>query len=183
MLTECMSRQVVCPMVSYRLKETIWPTQIFLFSITEQTSCSLREKRIEHCLTLGRWQGPPHINKVKQCEIVLSFTISLFIQSRKWRQLVYCICLGTKKSLWLKCLPYHEVIRQRSLIKTHRTFVKVTAPGHKVYSTNQTNTHCESNTQRLYYCVCVHWCDRHGACCLCVGAQKDPLDRQRKSRR
>ena len=29
----------------------------------------------EHCLKLERWQGPPHINKVKQCEIVLSFNI------------------------------------------------------------------------------------------------------------
>ena len=32
----------------------------------------------EHCLTLERWQGPPHINKVKQYKIAL-FKVSLFI--------------------------------------------------------------------------------------------------------
>ena len=32
------------------------------------------------CVKLERWQGPPHINKVKQYEIVLSFKVSLFIQ-------------------------------------------------------------------------------------------------------
>ena len=32
----------------------------------------------EHCLKLERWQGPPHINKVKQCETVLSLKVSLF---------------------------------------------------------------------------------------------------------
>ena len=31
----------------------------------------------EHCLKLERWQGPPHINKVKQYEIVLSCKVSL----------------------------------------------------------------------------------------------------------
>ena len=31
------------------------------------------ENRIpEHCLKLDRWQGPPHVNKGKQYEIVLS---------------------------------------------------------------------------------------------------------------
>ena len=34
----------------------------------------------EHCLMLERWQGPPHINKVKQCEMLSSFKVSLFIQ-------------------------------------------------------------------------------------------------------
>ena len=34
----------------------------------------------EHCLKLERWQGPPHINKVKRYETVLSFKDSLFIQ-------------------------------------------------------------------------------------------------------
>ena len=35
----------------------------------------------EHCLKLERWQGPPHVNKVKQYEIVLSFHVFQFIQS------------------------------------------------------------------------------------------------------
>ena len=48
---------------------------------TAQTSCSQKEKRsLEHCLKLERWQGPPHINKIKQYEIVLNFKVSLFIQ-------------------------------------------------------------------------------------------------------
>ena len=33
----------------------------------------------EHCLKLYWWQGPPHKNKVKQYEIVVSFKVSLFI--------------------------------------------------------------------------------------------------------
>ena len=35
----------------------------------------------EHCLKLETCQGPPHINKVKQCGTELSFNVSLFIQS------------------------------------------------------------------------------------------------------
>ena len=34
----------------------------------------------EDCLKLERWQGPPHVNKAKQHETVLSFKVSLFIQ-------------------------------------------------------------------------------------------------------
>ena len=44
------------------------------------TSCSQRKTRPQqYCLKLERWQGPPHINKVKQYEIVLSFRVSLCI--------------------------------------------------------------------------------------------------------
>ena len=39
---------------------------------------SEENKVLEHCLKLESWQGPPHINKVKQYEIVSSF--SLYIQ-------------------------------------------------------------------------------------------------------
>ena len=38
--------------------------------------------------TVERWQGPPHINKVKQYEIVLSFQVILFIQPWERRELV-----------------------------------------------------------------------------------------------
>ena len=35
------------------------------------TSCSQRKRKSpEHCLKLERWQGPPHVHKVKQHEIV-----------------------------------------------------------------------------------------------------------------
>ena len=50
-----------------------------------------------------RWQGPPNINKLKQYETVLSFKVSLFIQfmqSRKWRERVYQVCLHVKISQW-----------------------------------------------------------------------------------
>ena len=30
-------------------------------------------KILEHCLELERWQGPPHVHKVKHYEIVLFF--------------------------------------------------------------------------------------------------------------
>ena len=46
-----------------------------------------------------RCQGPPHINKVKQYEIGLSFVVSLFIQiiqSWKQRKFVYLVCLNIK---------------------------------------------------------------------------------------
>ena len=37
---------------------------MFIYHITEQTSCSRREIRSpEHCLKIERWQGPPDINK------------------------------------------------------------------------------------------------------------------------
>ena len=40
-----------------------------------------QEKRSpEHCLKLERWQGPPHINKVKQYKTLLHLFIQ-FIQS------------------------------------------------------------------------------------------------------
>ena len=41
---------------------------------------SERTKVPQHCWKLERWQGPPHINKVKQHEIVLSFKVRLLIQ-------------------------------------------------------------------------------------------------------
>ena len=41
---------------------------------------SEEDKVPEHCLKLGKWRGPPHINKVKQYAVVPSFKVSLFIQ-------------------------------------------------------------------------------------------------------
>ena len=52
------------------------------FSLSEKTSCCQGKIRSpEHCLKLESWRGPPHRNKFKQYEIVLSFKVSLFIQS------------------------------------------------------------------------------------------------------
>ena len=45
-----------------------------------------------------RWQGPPHINKVKQYEIVFSFKVSLFIHFiHSWtqREFVYLVCIDS----------------------------------------------------------------------------------------
>ena len=48
----------------------------------------------EHCLKLYWWQGPPHKNKVKQYEIVVSFKVSLFIHVlyRHENKRVYFVC-------------------------------------------------------------------------------------------
>ena len=43
------------------------------------------------------WQGPPNTNQVKQCEIVLSFKVSRFIQLWKQSESVYLVCLGIKR--------------------------------------------------------------------------------------
>ena len=48
-------------------------------------------KVLEHCLKLEKWQGPPHINRVKHYRLS-SFKVSLFIQfiqPRKQKELVY----------------------------------------------------------------------------------------------
>ena len=46
----------------------------------------------EHCLKLERWQGLPHLDKVKQYEIVLAFKVILFIrfiQSWTWEKVCF----------------------------------------------------------------------------------------------
>ena len=48
----------------------------------------------EHCLKLKGWQGPPHVNEVKRCEIVLSFK-SWFIEFQSVKMFLF----------WLKVLP------------------------------------------------------------------------------
>ena len=50
----------------YNINEVIIQTQKYLVLSEEN-------KVPEHCLKVERWQGPPHINKVKQYETVLSF--------------------------------------------------------------------------------------------------------------
>ena len=59
----------------YSINEVIIQTQNFFF----HNCCSETKTRApEYFLKLERWQGPPHINKVKKYEIVLSFKVSLF---------------------------------------------------------------------------------------------------------
>ena len=63
-----------------------------IVSISWWTSCSQRKKGSSgRCLKLIRWQGPPNINKLT--EIVLSFRVTLFIQSFKKKEFVYLVCL------------------------------------------------------------------------------------------
>ena len=59
----------------------LYKLEIFLFSISEYKSCCQMKIRSTEHYKLLSWQGPPYINKVKQCETVLSFKLSLFIQS------------------------------------------------------------------------------------------------------
>ena len=55
----------------------------------------------QNTLKLERWQGPPHFNKVKQYEVVLSFKVVLFIQSWQQRESVCLVCSGiTQMSQW-----------------------------------------------------------------------------------
>ena len=60
----------------------------------------------EHYLKLERWQGPPHTNKVKQYEVVLSFKVSLFIHSGKQRELVYSVCVAEQTKRQWKTMTY-----------------------------------------------------------------------------
>ena len=58
------------------------------FSISEQTSCSQRKIRsAEHSLKLERWQGPPHVHRVKQytlcCPLRSVCVFSLFSHESK----------------------------------------------------------------------------------------------------
>ena len=46
---------------------------IYIFHSWINKLFSEENKVPEHCLELERWQGPPHVNKVKQYETVLSF--------------------------------------------------------------------------------------------------------------
>ena len=74
----------------------------------------------EHCLKLERWQGPPHVNKVKRCEIVSSFTITLFIQS--WKQNQSRKIFWFKHPLWkLQSAPSSDKISSghNELVKTN----------------------------------------------------------------
>ena len=50
-----------------------------------------------HCLMLEGWQGPPHINKVKQIEIVLSFRVSLLIKFKQNEDLFPLIKMSSPK--------------------------------------------------------------------------------------
>ena len=52
----------------------------YLFFPSVNKQAVLRKNKVpEHSLKLERWQSLPHVNKVKQYEIVLSFKVSLFI--------------------------------------------------------------------------------------------------------
>ena len=53
---------------------------LFCFFPSLHKQAVLENKVHECCLKLESWQGPPHTNKLKQHEIVLSFKFSLFIQ-------------------------------------------------------------------------------------------------------
>lgn len=41
---------------------------------------------------LGRRQGPPNINKLKQNEVVLSLKVSLLIQIIQNKKILYLVC-------------------------------------------------------------------------------------------
>ena len=55
----------------FNIIEVIIQSQKYLlFSLLNKKSISQREIRSpEHCLRLERWQGPPHINKVRHMKL------------------------------------------------------------------------------------------------------------------
>ena len=68
----------------HNMNEVIIETQTHLsFYVTSSfiklvNSSQRKIRSTEHCLKQEKWQGPPHINKVKNYETVM---VSLFIQS------------------------------------------------------------------------------------------------------
>ena len=65
-----------------------------------------RNKDPQHCLKLERWQGPPHVNQVKQYETLSSFKVSLLIQFfQPWKQEDY-ICI-----IRLHCISDFTVLK------------------------------------------------------------------------
>ena len=53
----------------------------FFPQLNEQAVLRGKQKVPEHCLKLERWQGPPHVNKVKQHETVSSVSRSVYLFS------------------------------------------------------------------------------------------------------
>ena len=59
----------------YNINELMIQTQI-----TQITGLFSEENKVPgHCLKIERWQGPPHVDKVKQYGTVLCFKVGLFI--------------------------------------------------------------------------------------------------------
>ena len=66
----------------------------------------MENKVPEHCLKLERWQGPPHTNKLKHFETVLSFEVSLFLslfQHKKSQSMKIF-------HFWLKFFPENYIV-------------------------------------------------------------------------
>ena len=65
----------------YSVNEVIIHTQKYVFFFHNWINKLLSEenKVPEHGLKLERWQGLPHVNKVIQCETVVSFKVSFYI--------------------------------------------------------------------------------------------------------
>ena len=70
-------------------------------------------------LKLESWQGPPHLNKVKQSEIVLSLKVSLSIQlTQSFKTKKVCLfSLSRHKNqsrqiflFRLKCIPRNYIV-------------------------------------------------------------------------
>ena len=77
----------MCSIIEVRIIFFPWPN--------EHATLRGKIRSPEHCLKLERWQGPPHINKAEQREMLLSFMVSFFFFVfflKTWKQ----DCLGMK---------------------------------------------------------------------------------------
>ena len=62
----------------YDINEVVSKLRIIYFLKWINELLSEKKYKVrEHCLKIERWQGPPHINKVRQSKLC---TVSLFIQ-------------------------------------------------------------------------------------------------------
>ena len=79
----------------------IYINQIYtLFpEVNKQAVSQGKIRSTEHCLMLQRWQGPPHIKKVKLYEIVFVYSVNLVM---KQRESIDFVSLSKKKNQSVK---------------------------------------------------------------------------------
>ena len=96
-------------------------------------------KSPEHCLKLERWQGPPHMNKMKEHETVLSCEVRLLIQ-----------LIQSWKSYFFLIIIHHHflqpILRTTQRTLKHHRVKENTSRGQSDSLTIQPMVHCNVNT-------------------------------------
>ena len=113
-------------------------SEICIWNTCKQAVRREKIRSTEHWLKLERWQGPPHINKVKHCITVLSFKVSLLISHEN------------KESLFISC----EISVKEDVLACTYSYNNVTT------SVGQVTTILLVELLLRYYCLCrviCHW--------------------------